>query len=242
MGEKNPYIGLDKKVVNSIMKKFICTKADDPEELKWYKLEDGLDYFATTLGSAVGIFFQNKHDKRSPGVKFVKPLAKGETEETDQIYHIETIKDGKKKIKRKTDKVLDFPDVRELFENDLSGYESIEITDIEKWIAVHDVMTKTKTLNGLYGTAKMTIRDNEVVVTLHDNEVDLNWRYPVESDIEFDPYFYDFELMLGIWKSVKDLKLKSITILVKNNESPIFFVGYDVEYKYHFAINRKLVR
>lgn len=219
---KNPHKGIDEKVLATVMKKFLSTKKSDPENLKFYQVVDGVDYFATSMGSAVGIMFTNKYDFRDGTVSYVKPLPKDKKELADDVPG--------------------FADVKGLFEQELNGYEEIVITDIDKWIAIHETMVKTKPLSGMYGTAKMTIRDNKIIINLHDNEAKLYWKHPIESDYVMKPYFYDFELMLAIWKSIKDLKLDSVKLMVKNNESPLHFVASSVEYNFRFALNRKLVK
>lgn len=222
MSDRSPHKGIDEKVLATVMKKFLSSKKSDPDNLKFYQIVDGVDYFATTMGSAVGIMFTNKYDYRDGSVQFIKPLPKDKKEVADNIDN--------------------FPDVKGLFEKELEGYEAIVIADIDKWIAIHETMLRTKPLNGMYGTAKMTIRDNKIILNLHDNEVKFYWKYPILSDFRMEPYFYDFELMLNIWKSIKDLKLESIKFMVKDNESPLHFIGSSVEYNFHFALNKRLVK
>ncbi|WP_257064305.1 hypothetical protein [Priestia megaterium] len=219
---KDPHKGIDEKVLATVMKKFLSTKKSDPEHLKFYQVVDNVDYYATSMGSAAGIMFVNKYDYRDGTKHYVKPLPKDKKELADHVPN--------------------YPDVKNLFEEELDGYEEIVITDIDKWIAIHETMVKTKPLTGMYGTAKMTIRDGKIIINLHDNEAKLYWKYHIESDYMMQPYFYDFELMLGIWKSIKDLKLESIKLMVKNNQSPLHFVGSSVEYNFRFALNRKLVK
>lgn len=211
-----------KEKIPTIMKKMLSTKKSDPDGYKYYKEVDGVDYYAACLGMSAAIMLINKYDARKGTVKFIKPLTKG---------NLETI-----------DKLESFPDVEGLFTKELDGYKGAMVTDIDKWIAVHESFGKLKNTNGNYPASKMVISEGKVKISLYDNEVESSWEYDIDTDVSLDEYFYDPELMLTIFKMIKDFKLEKVELMVKDNKSPLFFKGSDSEYIYNFALNRKLVK
>lgn len=242
---------LDEKKIKTIMKRFLGTKESDPDVTKYYKIENGINYMATTIGSAVQIYFKNKHDGRlikgTGETFFRKPLANDKNEDVQAIPEMETITEGKKKIKRPTGNAIDFPDVSGMFQAfDMSQfYEiNIKVEDIDDFIAVHEGMEKMSKLGGLYNTAEIMVTNERLRFHLHDSPVEFKWSYEIMQDDKFVlmSYHYDFSLMNSILKSLKDLKLDAIKMYVKDKGNPILFIGETSEYKFNFAINRKLVK
>lgn len=221
--EKNPYKGLNKKKLNTALKRFLSSRKSDPDYVKYYQIKDDVDYFATTMGSAASVRLKNKYGHRDGTVKYIKPLAKGKQEVVD---HIE-----------------DFKDIEGLFtETNFDEYEGVAIEEIDKWVAIHEVMTKTKPLKGDYGTANMDIHKGYIKLSLYDNEAELSWKYKTDSIVEMIGYKYDFSLMLNIMKLYKDFKIDKIHMYYKGIGHPIFFFSDAIGYKFETAINRKLVR
>jgi hypothetical protein len=252
-GEKIKADLLDEKKLKTILKRFLGSKAADPEITKYYRIENGIHYMATTLGSAVSIYFKNKHDgtfTSGTGQSFFrKPLPNDKFEDVQAIAELEEIAEGKKKIKVPTGNYHEYPDISGMF-NSYNLNEFFEVTipleDADQFIAVHEAMEKASNVGGNYNTAEIVVMSAErILITLYDSPVKFDWNYSFgESDKSFllRNYHYDFSLMVSIFKSLKDLKPDRIKMYVKDNQTPILFVGETVEYNFNFAIQRKLVR
>lgn len=251
-GEKIKADLIDEKTLTAIMKRFLGTKAADPDVTKYYRIEDGVNFMATTFGSAVQILFSNKHigtfTKGTGKNFFRKPLTKGEYEDVEFIPEMETVKEGKKSIKKPTGRILEYPDVSAMFNKfDLNQFLEIEIPfdDLDDFIAVHEAMENAAKIGGTYNTAELSLTHNEMKISLYDSPLEFNWSYFINKtlhmDYSFEPYHYDFALMTSIIKSIKDLKVSEVRMYIKDTDHPILFVGSTVEYNYNFAINRKLV-
>jgi hypothetical protein len=247
-GEKVISEIIDEKLVVSVMKKFICTKAADPEELKWFKVEDGVDYFATTLGSAAGVFFKNKYDPRSEGVKYIKPLAKDQKEEATAIPEVISEKVGNKKVVKKTGNTVEYPDVRSMFDKyNLDEFTEIDIPvdDLKDFISIHEAMNKVSKIGGMYNTAEIVLASSQrMLLSLYDSPLRLEWNYDFHEELPegflIRGYHYDYDLMTSVFKSLNDLKVDSIKMYMKDRDSPLFFVGKTVSYLFKFAVNKKL--
>lgn len=247
---ENNYL-IDKKKLTTIMKRFLNSKKSDPEITKWYRVERGVDFMATTLGSAVQLLFHNKYagrlSKNADKNYYVKPLPKGEQEESDYIPEMETIKDGKKNITRPTGEKLDYPDVSGFFKNlNLNDYQKLEydIKEIDNFISIHEAMSKASKVGGDYNTAEIEVIQGHLTFTLYDSPLNFECTFKSENEeeVHLDPYTYDFDLMISILKSLKDLSPDKIEMYVKDTESPIVFVGTTVDYHFYFAVHKKLVR
>ena len=242
---------IDEKKLLTIMKRFLSTKESDPEVTKYFHVENGLHFSATTLGSAVSILFENRFDGKTlkgTGHNFYrKPLPNNKYEDVESIPEIETVAVGKKKVKRQTGKFLEYPDVAAMFaKHDLNEFYEVTIQadDLDQFIAVHEGMEKVSKIGGMYNTAKITISNERLSFGLHDSPVKFDWSYEINQEEPFilENYHYDFSLMTAILKSLKDLKPDEVKMYVKDINNPIIFRGAAVEYNYNFAINRKLVK
>ena len=240
---------LDEKKLVTIMKRFLGTKKSDPEVTKYFRVENGLHYMATSMGSAVWIHFENKFDGSftvGNGKSFFrKPLPKDKFVDVVAIPEIITYKDGNKNIEQATGRTLDYPDIPKMFsEHQLENFEDIEIktSDVDSFISVHEAMSKVSKIGGLYNTTFMDIKDNVIKISLHDSPLTLGWEYVIPNQNVHFEYYYDFDLMMNIFKSLKDMKVDKISMYVKDENHPIIFTGRTLEYNYKFAINRKLVR
>lgn len=240
---------IDEKTLVKIMKRFLGSKAADPEITKFYRVEDGINYMATTLGSAAQIYLYNKFDKGTGEYYFRKPLPNDKFEQVDLIPELETIPDGKKKITRPTGRTLEYPDVSAMFNKyNLEEFQLIKIPveDVDQFIGVHEAMSKAAKVGGNYNTAQLDVYRQDLQISLYDSSLKFVWDYHlpevIDSSFTFDSYHYDFALMTAIFKSLKDLKVETIKMYVKDVESPILFVGRTTDYVLKFAINRKLTR
>lgn len=251
-GEKIKADLLDEKKLRTILKRFLGSKAADPEITKFYRIENGINYMATTLGSAVQIYFKNKYDgtyTKGTGENFFrKPLPNDKHEDVKFIAEYEEITEGKKKIKKPTGATLDYPDIAGMFKSyNLDEFYEIFIPtdDLDKFIAVHESMEKAAKVAGDYNTTALNISTDRLYFRLHDSEVRFDWSYhlhDVDDNFFIKDYNYDFSLMIAILKSLKDLKPDQVKMYAKDKNSPLLFVGQTVEYNFNFAIQRKLVR
>lgn len=251
-GEKIKSNVIDEKKLVTIMKRFLGTKEGDPDITKYYRIENGVNFMATTLGSAVQIYFNNRHEgtfTAGTGQDFFrKPLPKEQYEDVELIPEIVTIPDGKKKIKQATGRTLEYPDISGMFKKfNLNEFYKIEMPaeDTDQFIAVHEAMEKAAKIGGAYNTAELLVSSQRLHFKLYDSPVTFEWGYnhDQENDVDFflKDYHYDFSLMTSIFKSIKDLKVDKIEMYVKDKDHPILFVGKSLEYDYYFAIARKLV-
>lgn len=242
---------IDEKKLVTIMKMFLGTKAADPDETKYFKVENGLNFMATTYGSAVQLLFKNKFEgsfNKGTGVTFFrKPLPKEQYEDVEFIPEMETETVGKKKVQKPTGRIHEFPDVAGFFNSvDLEKFYKLEIPteDAIQFVAIHEAMEKAAKVGGQYNTAVLSVVNNVLKIKLHDSPLEFTWSYEVGNNDFFymAEYHYDFALMTSIFKSLKDLKPDKIEIYMKDLREPILFIGNSSEYDYHFAIQRKLVR
>lgn len=251
-GEKIKNSLIDEKKLTTIMKRFLGSKEADPDITKYYRVENGINFMATTLGSAVQIYFKNRHEgsfTKGTGQNFFrKPLPKEKYEDVDAIPEIEVTKDGAKKIRKPTGRYLEYPDVSGMFKKfNLDEFYKIEMPadDIDQFIAVHEAMEKAAKVGGIYNTAELLVSSQRIHIKLYDSPLTFEWAYShdQENDIDFfmKDYHYDFAFMTSVMKSIKDLKVDKIEMYVKDKDNPILFVGKTVEYDYYFAIARKLV-
>lgn len=242
---------IDEKKLVTIMKRFLGTKESDPEVTKYFHVENGLHFSATTLGSAVSILFKNRFDGKTvkgTGENFFrKPLANNKYEDVEFIPEMEKVAVGKKKVKQPTGKSLEYPDVAAMFDKyDVSKFYEVTIQtdDLDQFIAVHEGMEKVSKIGGMYNTAKIMVSNERLRFGLHDSPVKFDWSYEINQEEPFvlEDYHYDFSLMAAILKSLKDLKPDEVKMYVKDVNNPIIFKGFAREYDYNFAINRKLVK
>lgn len=252
-GEKVKASLLDEKKLKTVMKRFLGSKESDPEITKYYHIENGINYSATTLGSAIYIYFKNKHDgtftKGTGETFFRKPLANDKNEDVKFIPEYEIVTEGKKKVKRATGRTLEYPDVAGMFRKfDLKEFVEIDIDveDLDDFIAVHEAYEKAAKVGGRYFAIRLDINETELKVSAHDSKLEFNWTYQfpkfIDSNFALSGWHYDPSLMISIFKSLKDLKPDRVKMYVKNEETPILFVGQTIEYNFNFAIQRKLVR
>jgi len=245
---------IDKKKLITVMKRFLGSKKSDPEVTKWFKVEGGVHYLATNLGSAVQILLHNRYagsytENEKP--VYIKPLSNENREVSDFIPEIETVSEGKKKKERKTGKALEFPDVRGMFRSyDLSMFYKIplDMDAIADLIAVHEAMKAASKVGGDYNTAELNIYSgdnyNRLKISLYDSPLSMSyWReFDSEQSFNFGAYHYDYELMIAVLKSLKDLESNYVNFYVRNIDDRLFFVGKANHYDLNFAIQRKLVR
>jgi hypothetical protein len=243
---------IDEKKLVAIMKRFLGTKAGDPDITKYYRIENGINFMATTLGSAVQIYFNNKHEgtfTAGTGKTFFrKPLPKEQHEDVQLIPEMVMIPDGKKQVKKPTGRYLEYPDVSGMFNKfNMCEFQKIEIpvADVDQFIAIHEAMEKAAKVGGMYNTAQMDLTRNNMTISLYDSPLEFKWKYwlleTIDSYFTFEWYHYDFSLMTSIFKSLKDMKVDKIGMYIKDIDHPILFIGDSLEYNYNFAIARKLV-
>ncbi|QJT70433.1 hypothetical protein [Microcystis phage MaeS] len=243
---------LDEKTIRTIMKRFLGSKVADPEVTKYFKIINGLHYAATNLGSAVLLYFKNKHDgtfNKGTGRTFYrKPLPKDVNEDYDLIPEYETILEGKKKIQRATGGTLEYPDVEGMFAKyNIKDFQEIVISadDLLDFIAVHEAMVAASKIGGAYNTAEFNLYVTNFTIEMYDSPLNFIWGCDIAEDIPVENlvqgYRYDFSLMVDVLKSLKDLKLETVSMYVKK-ENPILFVGETIEYKFQFALQRKLTK
>lgn len=248
--EKVKHDIIDEKKLTTIMKRFLGTKEGDPEVTKFFKVENGINFMATTFGSAVQIYFKNKFEgsfvKGTGKTFFRKPMPNSKFEDTDFIAEMETITEGKKKIKKPTGRFLEYPDVSGMFKNhNLDEYYCIDIPAerADDFIAVHESMEKAAKVGGMYNTAELFASNERLLFKLYDSVVRFEWNFIIDNEDEFvvKEYHYDFSLMVAIFKSLKDMKVSKIHMYIKDKNHPILFVGQTTDYSFNFAVNRKLV-
>lgn len=239
---------LDEKKLTTVMKKFLGTNKSDPEITKYFRIEDGLHFMATSIGSAVWIHFENKFagsfNKKSGNSFFRKILPKGVFIDVDGIPEMESVKEGKKTVERPTGRILEYPDIPGMFAKyNLDEFNKLTVPneDIEVFVGIHKAMSNVSKIGGLYNTANIRIENKKLTLSLHDSPVKFEWSYDIESDFHFE-YRYDFDLMSSIFESLKDMKVEEVDVYVKNEDSPIIFCGKTLEYQFKFAINRKLTQ
>jgi hypothetical protein len=216
-------IDMNQKTLLTIMKRFLSSKKDDPDWIKYFQAVDGVDFLATSDGSAVNLEFENKYDARSGEVKFLSPLPKGEMGEADDIP--------------------DYPNVKGVFDVNWSQYSSVTLTDITKLIHLHEAMHKVKTLGGSYHSAMMSINNVfGLEISLYDNAVEMNFVDDIgDVDVELN-FTYDIELMIAILKGLKDLKVDSFEIHYRYSADRIFITSSNTGYNFKFALAEKMVR
>lgn len=218
-----PYIGIDEEVIDSLMKQFLSGKKSDPDILKFYMEKDGVDYFCTTIGSALGVIFKNKYDARDGTKKFIQPLPKNKREVVDEI-------EG-------------YPDVETVFDINFSDHHKIPSLDIEKMIRIHEAISKTKDYGGIYHSARMVIEPHEISISNYDNQIEIAYRETSTEELHrLEDFNYNFDWMVAIWKTFKKLKVEDVHLYYTTRNDPIYLVAEDVDYKYIFAIKRILVR
>ena len=229
-------VGLNKKKLISVMKKFIATTDKAPEFSKYFKIENGIHYSATDMNAnapiASYIFLKNiELWEKGTGVDlFAKPV------DTEEITTVQSIPG--------------YPEVRGLFkEGFLDGYNEviIDFKDIDKFIKLHEGMEKISKLSGKDFAAGLHFMDSELCFWVCHSVVDLGYKYPCDINFEADPkvhhFFYDPVVMLNILKSIKEFKdLETFSMHIKDHKSPIFFTGKDSDYEVYMAIQRKIVR
>lgn len=251
-GEKVKQNLIDEKVLTKVMKRFLGTKAADPDVTKYYRVENGLHYMATNIGSAIYLLFENKFDgsfTKGTGANFFrKPMPNDKFEDVDFIPEMRAIKDGNKTIRKPTGRIHEYPDIKGMFaKHDLSTFQKIEFPadDLDQFIAIHEAMEKAAKVGGSYNTAVMNVSKTGIGIALHDSPLAFSWKYEQEQPEEFDfymtGYHYDFSFMTSIMKSLKDMKPDAVHMYVKDLDHPIIFSGRTTEYNFNFALNRKLV-
>lgn len=246
-GEKVKVNLIDMKKLITIMKRFCGSKATDEEITKWFYCKDGLHYMATNLGSSVDILFTNNFAGTYNPLGesyFTKPVK--DAEKVDAIPLMVEVKDGKKKKLMDTGRKLDFPDVNGIFDKfNLDEFAKVVLTkeEFDEMISLHETMESMEKVSGDSFTSVLRIKNNKMLFTVYDTpykflyekEVDINGLCSIRS------YFYNPSYFVNIFKSLKDLDVKNVTIYLKENK-PILFMSRSTEYTYKFAMNRKLVR
>lgn len=218
--EVNPSKGISGDKLNTIMKRFLSGKKDDPDIHKYYQVIDEYDYLVAAHGLAAWIYLRNKYDKTTEGVKYIMPLPKKQVDE--QAY------------------IENYPDIKRVFDIEFADYNFIELNQINKLIHIHESMHKLKPYGTMYHSGVLSI-GNGLAFELSCNEMELKLveDIPVDGQLE---YHYDVEYMIAILKGLKDLKVDGFRLYYKTENDPLFFLSEDTEYEYRFAINRLLVR
>lgn len=235
---------IDEKKLKAIMKRFCGSKATDEEVTKWYCCKDGLHYMATTLGSSVEIYFKNKFaGTYNPlgETYYTKPTKDAEIVKAIEQY-VE-VKDGKKKKLMKTGHVLEFPDVHGIFDKfnlDEFGKVVFDAEEFDEIIQVHETMESMEKMSGRSFTSVLRIKDNKLFFTVYDTPFKFMYEKQKETNAEINTYFYNPTYVINIFKSLKDLGVDKVEMLIKPNQ-PILFQASSLEYLYKFALNRKVV-
>lgn len=243
----NDYIS--PKTLKSIMKRFLCSKATDDERTKWYRVEDGLHYMATTLGSSVDLIFNNKYAGtfnkiKEVGYKYVNL----KDEESDEIYEYVEFKEGKKKVKKKTGHIIEYPDVKGLFDRfDLSKFDkvTIESKNFQEIIDIHDSMISMGKLGGTYFSSAFKISNGKFLFTVYDCKCKFMAECEVcdNTIIKYTTkvFIYNPEYMSSVFKTLKDLKVDYVDVYISDG-NPMLFLSENAEYTYKLAFHRKLIR
>ena len=246
-GEKVKVNLIDMKKLTTIMKRFCGSKATDEEVTKYYYCKDGLHYMATNLGSSVDILFTNNFAGTYNPLGesyFTKPVK--DAEKISAIPLMVEVKDGKKKKLMDTGRKLDFPDVNGIFDEfNLEEFTKVVLDkeEFDEMISVNETMESMEKVSGDSFTSILRLKENKLSFTVYDTP----YKFLFEKEVEMngtgsvDVYFYNPSYLVNIFKSLKDLDVKDVTIYFKENE-PILFMSRSVEYTYKFAMNRKLVR
>ena len=235
---------IDEKKVKTIMKRFCGSKATDPEITRWYMVKDGLHYMATTLGSSVEIYFKNKFaGTYNPLGKtyFTKPTKDAEI--VDAIEQYVEVKDGKKKKLMKTGHKLEFPDVHGIFDKlNLEEFNKVVFSseEFDEMIQIHETMLSMEKLSGRSFTTVLRIKNNKLMFTVYDSPFKFMYEKIKETKAEVNTYFYNPTYMINIFKSLKDLGVEQVEMLI-HPDQPILFQSSNLEYIFKFAMNRKVV-
>lgn len=241
----------NEKKLNTIMKRFLNTKKTDPEETKWYYVENNVNFYATSLGASIEIAFQNRFENsynKGDGENFFVQPAK-ETIVADYIPEMVEVGKGKNKETLPTGHSIPFPDVKGLFKKyDPKNYKRILVDEdfISEMISFHESLVSFLKLGGNYATAKISANGNKLIFGVHDIKGMKNFKYEYEFkgdcfEVETEPFYYNPEYVVAILKALKDLKVNK-TIMYFNAKDPILFYGKTIDYIYKFAFNKKLVR
>lgn len=241
---------LDEKKLNTIMKRFLNSKKDDPEETKWYYVENNVNFYATSLGASVEIAFQNKFENsynKGDGENFFVQPAK-EPLVKDFLEEMVEVGKGKKKEWLPTGHKIAYPNVKGVFQKfNPKNFKRILIDDtvIDELLPVHEAIITLNKLGGNYKGAKLWAEGNTLFIGVNDVKGITNFQYEMEFKGDVFPktnvFHYDPAYMVAILKTLKDLKTNR-TIMYLNNTDPILFYGKDVDYIYKMAFNRKLVK
>lgn len=237
---------IDPKKLITIMKRFCGSKATDEEVTKFYKVEDGLHYMATTLGSSVDILFSNKYAgiyNQLGETYYTKPVK--DAEKLDAIPLMVEVKDGKKKKIMDTGRKIEFPDVRGIFDkHDLSTFGKLVMDkeEFDEMIMLHETIASMEKASGKSFTSILRVKDNKMLFTAYDTPYKFLYEkvVDIEGECNINTYFYNPNFFVDIFKSLKDLDVENVTIYLKQN-SPILFESKNTEYVFKFAMNRKLV-
>lgn len=240
---------ITKAKLDTIMKRFLGSKVSDPEISKWYMVKDGLHFMATSLGCAVDLHFHNKYaGKFVPITKethYVKP-AKGKDKEevSDVIWEYVDIKDGKKKERLRTGDTLEFPDVAGLFDKyEAATFDKffLDLGNLDDLITVHEVIEKLAKMSGKDFCAELNVGHGQLNIMTHDSPVQITYNVKIDSEAYLDSFYYNPTYMVAILKSIKDLKVDKVMMMVKE-DSPILFYSANIDYIFKFAFNRVLTR
>ena len=235
------------KILATIFKRFLETKKDADERCKWVKVDKGINFLCTNLGSSVDIQFKNKFEGsyQPTSDTYYLQYDKSKRVESDQIYEYVEVKEGKTKKLMKTGHLIEFPPVAELFSKyNPSNFKRILLTmdDIEQLIAYHEVVEKAGKSGGQYFACKLGIEDNMLEFSLNDCpfHVDYIHNYTGDSFL-YSYYYYNPTNMLNILKSLKDLKIDKV-MMYFNGEDPTLFYSQNVDYCFRFAMHKVLVK
>lgn len=241
----------NEKKLNTIMKRFLNTKKTDPEETKFYYVENGVNFYATSLGASVEIAFTNKFENsynKGTGENFFVQPAK-EPVVKDYLEEMVEVGKGKKKEWLPTGHKIQYPDVKGLFKRfnpKLFKRILIEPNMIDELVTLHETITTINKLGGMYKGAKLYAIGNKLVFGVDDVAKLNKFEYTIDfvGDRFEQPsavFHYNPDFMIAVLKTIKDLKTNK-TIMYLNDTDPILFYGKDVEYIYKMAFSRKLVK
>ena len=235
------------KTLATIFKRFLETKKDANPVCKWVKVDKGINFLCTNLGSSIDIQFKNKFEGtyQPTSDTYYIQYDKSKKIESDHIYETVEVKEGKTKKVMKTGHHIEFPDVAGLFNRyNPSNYKRILLTqeDIVDLIAYHEVVEKASKNGGQYFASRLEFDTDAIRFSVNDCKFDVKYSHIYTGDkFSSGYYYYDPSNMLNILKSLKDLKVEK-TMMYFNGEDPTLFYSQNVDYIFKFAFHKKLVK
>lgn len=244
-GEKVTKELISQSKLNTVLKRFLGSKATDEEVTKWYKCENGLHYMATNLGSSVDLLFTNNFaGTYNPlGETYYSKPSK-DAEKVDGIDQYVEVKDGKKKKLMKTGHKLEYPDVKGLFDKyNLDDFGKITLTkdEFNEIISLHETMESMLKAYSNNSASVIKVNDGKISFTVYNTPYKFLFEKKVETNASVKYYFYNPTFMVNIFKSLKDLDVDTVDLYI-NNVDPILFVSKSNEYTFKFAMHRLIVR